>query len=153
MDALQDAIYRTVHDGHPRGAVGLAPLIGMKSGTLNNKADPAHDSELTLRESIPLMRETRDYQILATLAAAVDHAVIPLGDFSGTSDTELLDLYAKYHSKVGKAAGEVSKALADGRITQAEVREVRQAFIRAARANLAFVARLEAIAEPEAGDA
>ena len=149
IDALQDAIYRTVHNGHPRGAVGLAPLVGMKSGTLNNKADPAHDSELTLRESLPIMRTTFDYQVLATLATAVDHAVIPLGDFSTTSDSELLDLYAKYHAKVGSAAGTVSQALADGKITRAEVREVRRAFICAARANLAFVARLEAIAEPD----
>jgi len=154
IDALSDAIYRTVHDGHPRGAVGLAPLVGMKPGTLNNKADPAHDSEMTLRESIPMMRQTRDYQILATLAAAVDHAVIPLGDFSSASDVELLDKYCDYHAELGQTAEAVRACLnmQGGRVMARDVRKVQREMIEDMQAGLAFLARLEAIAEPDDDD-
>lgn len=148
IDALAAAIYRTVHNGHPRGAVGLGPLIGVRASYLQNKADPSHDAELTLRESIPLMRETGDYAILATLAAAVDHAVIPVGDYSKTSDAALLDLYCEYHADLGQTAEAIRAALGhpEARITQADVRRVRREMIEDMQAGLAFLARLESLA-------
>ena len=151
IDALADAIYRTVHNGHPRGAVGLGPLIGVRASYLQNKADPAHDAELTLRESIPLMRETGDLSILATLAAAVDHAVIPVGDFSKTSDAALLDLYCEYHADLGQTAEAIRDALghAHARITRADVRRVRREMLEDIQAGLAFLARLESLAEDD----
>lgn len=151
IDALADAIYRTVHNGHPRGAVGLGPLIGVRASYLQNKADPSHDAELTLRESIPLMRETGDYAILATLAASVDHAVIPVGDYSKTSDAALLDLYCEYHADLGQTAEAIREALgkADTRITRADVRRVRREMLEDIQAGLAFLARLESLAEDD----
>lgn len=157
IDALEQAIYDTVHAYRGRrgrrGALALAPRIGMNPGTLNNKAYPGHESQLSLRESIPLQLVAGDFRILDTYAAELNHHVIPRGDFDRTSDSELLDLYAKYHAQVGQAAGAVSQALADGRVTKAEVRRVRAEFLNAARANLEFVARLDAIAEDDDGDA
>ena len=147
IDALADSIYRTVHDGHPRGAVGLGPLVGVRANYLSNKADPAHDAELTLRESIPLMRTTQNYSILATLAAAVDHAVIPLGEFKRCSDTELLDLYCQYHEELGQTAKSIRKCLAHGRVPTNLVRHTKREMIEDMQAAFALLARLEAIAE------
>jgi hypothetical protein len=157
FDALAMAIYRTVHDwrpadpAQPRGAVGLAPLVGMRPGTLSNKADPAHDSELTLREAIPVMRTAGDFQILAALAADVGHGIIPLGEFSKTHDLELLDLYAKHHAEIGETAAAIREALAapNGRISRKAVRQVRRELIEDAQTGLEFLSRLEALAEDD----
>ena len=146
IDALADAIYRTVHDGHPRGAVGLGPLIGVRSNYLNNKADPSHDAELTCREAIPLMRQTGDVQILATMAAAVEHGVIPLGDFSGCSDMELLDLYCKYHEELGETARAIHAVVsAGGNISVDKVRAVKGEMIEDIQASFRLLSRLEAL--------
>lgn len=149
MDALSDAIYRTVHDGHPRGAVGLGPLVGVKANYLNNKADPAHDAELTCREAIPLMRQTGDVRILATMAAAVDHGIIPLGDYSQCTDVEILDLYCKLHAELGETAQAIRAALAAGKVSRSAVRTVRREVIEDIQAAFAVVARLEALVEVE----
>lgn len=153
IDALEQAVHDTVHQYRGphgrRGATALAPRIGMNPGTLNNKAYPGHESQLSLRESIPVQLVTGDFRILHAYADELNHLAVPRGDFSNTSDAELLDLYAKYHAQVGNAARAVSHALADGRVTRDEVRQVRAEFINAARANMEFVARLEAIAEDD----
>ena len=147
MDALSDAIYRTVHDGHPRGAVGLGPLIGVRAGYLNNKADPAHDAELTCREAIPLMRQTGDSRILATMAAAVDHGVIPLGRFESCSDMELLDLYCQYHAELGETAAAIRDLLKAGQhIGRDQVRHVKREIIEDIQASFRLLSRFEALA-------
>ena len=149
IDALAQAIHDTVHqfDG---GAMALAPRVGMNPGTLNNKAYPDNvDAQLNLRESIPLQRETRDYRILATYAHLLDHAVIPLGDFSGCSDVELLDLYAGYHVEIGETAGHIRTALASKQISRSHLRTVRREMIEDIQAGLSFLARLEALADDD----
>jgi len=137
IDALDQAIYDTIHGfaapGGERGATALAARVGMNAGTLNNKAYPGHDSQLTLRESVPVQRETRCYQILHTYAA-------------------LLDLFCDYHAEVGEVSGSVRDCLADGRVTREELRVVQQRFIRAAKAGMEFLSRLEAIAEDDDGE-
>jgi len=155
IDALDQAIYDTIHDfraaNGERGATALAPRIGMNPGTLNNKAYPGHESQLTLRESVPVQREARDYRILAEYAICLDHAVIPLGDFSRTSDAALLDLYCEYHAEIGQTAEAIRDALAiNATITRADARKVRRELIEDMQAGLAFLARLDGlVAEDE----
>jgi hypothetical protein len=150
IDSLDQAIYDTIH-GYKGGAVSLAPRVGMNPGTLNNKAYPGHDAQLTLRESIPIQREARDFKILHTYASCLDHAVIPLGDYSRTTDLELLDLYARYHAELGQTAQAIRECLAGegGRITRRDVRQVRRELIEDNQAGLEVLARLEGIAEDD----
>lgn len=144
---LDDAIHRVVHD-YPGGAVALAPRVGMRPGTLSNKANPGCvEHNMTLLESIPIQRESHDYRILHAYAANLDHVAVPLADYSGVSDVELLDAYASYHAEVGRLAGEIRDALADGRITQHELAAIRTASDEAARARQGLLMRLEALAE------
>ena len=153
IDALEQAIYDTIHgykgSGGHNGAVGLAARIGMNPGTLNNKAYPGNDHHLTLRESIPIQRETRDFRILAEYAACLDHAIIPIGDFSRTGDAELLNLYCTYHMEIGETAEAVLEALQQGAISRQLVRKIRRELIEDMQAGLAFLARIEALAEDE----
>ncbi|MDA3932850.1 MAG: hypothetical protein PF630_00665 [Gammaproteobacteria bacterium] len=129
IDVLAQAIHDTVH-GFKGGAIKLAVLCGMNPGTLNNKAYPDNDqAQLNLHESIPLQRAANDYRILHAYAHLLDHAVIPLGDFSDSSDLELLDLYVSYHVEVGETAGHIREAIAARRIRREHVRRVRREMI------------------------
>lgn len=153
IDLLEDAIYRTIHEAQG-GAIGLAPRVGMNPGTLNNKAYPGHEAQLNLCESVPIQRDTQDFRILHSYAHVLDHAAIPLGDYSRTSDLELLDSYARYHAEIGQTAIAIRATLAGegGRITRRMVREVRRELVEDMQAGLEVLARLEAIAEDECDD-
>lgn len=151
IDALDQAIHDTVHqyrapDGRV-GAVALAARVGMNAGTLNNKAYPGHDGQLTLRESIPIQRQADDFRILAAYAAELDHGVIPLGDFSDCSDMQLLNLYASYHADIGETAAAVRDAIEADSLTRDHVRTVRRELVEDMQAGLAMLARLEALVD------
>lgn len=150
IDLLEDAIYRTIHEA-PGGAIGLAPRVGMNPGTLNNKAYPGHEAQLNLRESVPIQRDTQDFRILHSYCHLLDHAAIPLGDYSRTSDAELLDLYCEYHADIGQTAEVIRLALVtpNGRIRRRDVRRVRRELLEDLKAGLEFLARLEGMAEDE----
>ena len=157
IDALDQAIYDTIHDYRgrrgQRGATALAPRVGMNPGTLQNKAYHGHESQLSLRESIPIQLQTGDFRILNTYCEELGFVAMPIGDFSGVSDLALLDLYADYHAEIGEAAWAISDSLADGRITRTEVRRVQRELMQATSAGLAFLARMEALAEEDDPDA
>lgn len=130
MDQLDEAVFYTVHDfkkGAKRGAVALAPLVNLRPGTLSNKANPEQEHQLSLHESILVMRATRDYRILYALSAILDHTPpIPFPDFDDTSDMDLLDAYASYHAEIGETAQAIRDALQDREITQEEFNRIEQ---------------------------
>lgn len=150
MDLVEKAIYETVHGyraGANRGAVALAPRVGMRAGTLSNKADPAMEShQLTLRESIPIQQIAQNFSILYAYAAVLDHCAVELGDFNQTSDVEMLDLYCEYHARIGTGAQALRNALQDRRITFIEARNVKCALLEQIRAGMELQARVEALA-------
>ena len=149
IGALDRAVYETVH-GYvdprtgQRGAVALAPKLGMQPGTLSNKANPLQEHQLTLRESIPLQLSAWDFQILKAYARELGHAVYALPT-PHVSDIELLDQYAAFHAAVGEKAEALRNALADGRVVPAEVQEVKRALYEVVASGLAVVTRLEVL--------
>ncbi len=150
-DELDEAIYRTVHeyrDGNRAGAVALAPRINMNAGTLSNKANPGMEQhQLTLRESIPLQLATGRTDIAAAYAQALGGVYVPLGDFSGTSDTELLNIWAGMDEQDGRMAGAAREVLEDGRVTREELRRLKREVWRSIQVRLEFYHRMEAICD------
>lgn len=151
--ALETAAYETVHGyvdpvTKKRGAVALAPKMGIAPGTLSNKVNVTMDHQLTLRESIPLQLVSGNFAILAAYNQALGHVgyQLPAVDES-ISDVALLEQYASMHAELGALAGNVRSALRDGRITSEEVQGIRTAFDATARAGLCFLARLEALVD------
>ncbi len=148
---LDEAMWAVVHE-FPRlarrksGAVGLAPLVGMRPGTLSNKVNPDLDSHhLTVHEAVAIQNAAKDFRILQAEAAILNHAVIPLGDFSRVSDVELLDAYAALHEQIGEHARAIRETLEDGRIERVEVDRVRREFFEVVQAGFAFILRLEGL--------
>ena len=150
-DPIDVAIYETVHQykdprSRQRGATGLAPRVNMQPGTLNNKANPAQEHQLTLRESVPIQLTTGDYRILHRYAAALGHVAYPLPD-GESSDVELLTQYAAFHAAVGAKSAAIREALVDGRITTSELTDIRQCFDSMVRAGLSLMLRIEGLAD------
>lgn len=150
---LDDAVHATVHDYRDpltgqRGAAALAPLMGMSSGTLNNKVNPTMpDHKLGLAESITLQVVSKEFRILHCYARTLGHCAWPLPPVSAQGDVELLDAYAEVHAKAGTVARAIRAALADRRITSAEVAAIREAFDAQVRAGLALLGRFDGLAE------
>lgn len=149
---LDSAIHATVHEyvnplTRQRGAVALAPRVGMPAGTLSNKANPTMpDHKLGLVESVVVMISSDDYRILHALNAAVGHCGYRLPPHSNSSDVEILDAYAAAHEKTGLKARAIRDALKDGNITTSELADVRLKFDDEVRAGLEMISRLEALA-------
>lgn len=150
---LDDAVYATVHDYRDpltgqRGAAALAPLMGMSPGTVSNKANPTMpDHKLGLYESITLQVISKDYRLLYSYARTLGHCAWPLPPVSAQGDVELLDAYAEMHAKAGTVARTIRAALADRRITEAEVNAIREAFDAQVRAGLALLSRFDGLAQ------
>lgn len=153
FDRLDRALYDTVHGyvdrkARSRGAVALAPKVGLQPGTLSNKVNPQMDThQVGLRESIPLQLAAGDYRILAAYASVLGHVVYALPGDAIASDLELLTQYSEFHANVGKHSGVIREALRDGRISAAEIASVRQAFEELVRSGLSVLHRLEALAD------
>lgn len=150
---LDTAIYETVHGyrdpvTRERGAAALAPKVNLSSGSLSNKASPTMpDHRLGLVESVPIQLITGDFRILHAYSAALGHCAWKLPLHSSASDVELLDAYATVHEQAGKVAASIRSALADRRITAAEVAQIRGNFDAEIRAGLELLARLDGLAE------
>lgn len=148
---LEIAIHDTVSEfrcprTRSRGAVGLAPHLGMQPGTLSNKANPSMEThKLALTEAVPLQLAANDFRILHAFAADLGHCAWPLPDASQASDMAVLDAYAEVHARAGEKCRAIRDALADNRITRAELQEIRALFDQEVRAGLELIARLEAL--------
>lgn len=145
FDSIDEAIYKVVHD-HPGGAAKLAALVNMNAGTLSNKANPGMEfHQLTVKEAVAIQNVRKDYRILQAQATELSFAVVPLGNFEGVSDVEVLTAYANYHSCIGTTSAAVSEVLEDRRITRQEYERVKEEFFHAASTGLEFLNRMEAL--------
>lgn len=76
---------------------------------------------------------------------ALGRVGVEVGDYSGTSDLELLDLWAHWLAEQGRTAARIREALSDGVIDEQEFVDIRREVFRDLGAELALLARLEAI--------
>lgn len=145
FDSIDEAIYGLIHD-QKGGAARLAPLVNMNPGTLANKANPAMENHhLTVKEAVAIQNTTQDFRLLAAEALVLNHAIVPLGDFEGVSDLEILTAYANYHSEIGTTSVVIAEALNDQRVTRKEFQSVRKEFFQAVSTGLEFLNRMEAL--------
>jgi hypothetical protein len=153
FDRLDVAIHETVHGyvdpaTRQKGAVALAPRVGVAAGTLSNKANPLMpDHKLGLAESVVVQVASGDYRILHAYAAVLRHCAYPLPETGDPDDVEVLECYALLHQRIGEKAAAVRQALADRVITAAEVAQIRDLFDEMVRAGLCLVSRLEDLAQ------
>lgn len=94
------------------GVEKLAPLMGLRPGTLYNKADAGDDThnQPTLRDVVMVTQITGDTRVLDALNLTFGRAAYDCTQHEDTSDEDLLTLLAD----LGRETGEFHGALAAG---------------------------------------
>lgn len=118
---ITDAAYATVHD-YPGGAASLAPRLGMPQAVLNSKVNPnTRTHHLMLEEALRVMVLTGDHRILRAQCDELGYLPPIPRQVVEVSDAALLETYTRLMSELGDFSREFHAALADGRITNAEI--------------------------------
>lgn len=135
---VSDAAYTTVHE-YPGGSESLAPRLGMTAAVLRNKVNPHNDrNRLTLEEADRLIGLTGDTRILQALQA--NHDALLSSD-AGTGN--ITDLVLDINSAGGDFARTIREALADGVISNREMKDIANAGMASQRVIIALLNRLQ----------
>lgn len=142
---LIDAAHKTVHD-YPGGSQSLGPRIDMSPAVLRNKVNPNNETHhLTLAEADEIMSVTGDHRILHALAA--EHGYVLQKAADATTEGTVLQLLLRANAAEGDLDKALNDALADGRLTQNELKEVLAKNMTQASAQMALMRKLCAIVE------
>lgn len=144
-----DAAYRVAHDFPDRGAVGLAARLDKHPGTFLNELSPGCETaKLGLGTAVAMSLATGDPRILHAFADALGFVAIRRPSPSDeASDQALLDLFLSRDAQVGRFANVVQQALADGRVTPAEMKEICREAYQAVQTILDIRARLAGLVD------
>lgn len=125
----------------------LAPQMGMKAGTLWNKADADADShnQPTLRDVVALTQLTGDTRVLDALNEMFGRAAFDVSPHAQVSDAALLELLTQLGIEKGEFHQALHDALTDGRFTAKELQLIRGRAFDLVGALMTLVARVEGL--------
>jgi hypothetical protein len=125
-------IFKGVPKGHPAnvfeafrqlayrfGVAELAEQMGIRPGTLYNKADADEDThhQPTLRDVVLATRLTGDMRVLDALNESFGRAAFDISQCAEQSDDALLELFTDYGSENGEFCSALRNALRARRFT------------------------------------
>jgi hypothetical protein len=143
---ILDAFHQTVHDA-PGGCESLAPRMDMSAAVLRNKANPNNAANKPLLvDADRVMGLTGDYRVLHALARNHGFVCVKVEE-GAASDMAVLELVTRVMAAEGDVGTEVTRALADGRVTQDELERIHAAIKKAEGALEQMFARLKGMAE------
>lgn len=125
----------------------LATQMGMRPGTLYNKADADAEShnQPTLRDVVLLSQLTGDLRVLDALDAMFNRASFDVTPYAVTSDAALLELVTQMGIENGHFHGALNAALLDGRFTLEELQRLRKEALEMVSALMTVVKRVEGL--------
>lgn len=129
------------------GVPELAQLMGIKPGTLYNKADADQDThhQPTLRDVVLATGLTGDNRVLDALDEQFGRAAFDVRPMSHVSDEALLELLARLGNESGEFHGALHTALVDKAFTSMEMNQIRAEAFDMVSALMTLVARLEGL--------
>lgn len=154
--------FKNVVTGHPSspfdafrqlcytfGVTELAQQMGLKPGTLYNKADADEEThhQPTLRDVLLATRLTGDMRVLDSLDEAFGRAAFDVSHMDDASDMALLDLVANLGAESGEFHGALRDALIDKKFTVEDLVAVRAEAFDMVSALMTLVARLEGLVD------
>jgi hypothetical protein len=136
--AFRDVVYR-------HGVDRLAPLMGLRAGTLYNKADAGDDShnQPTLRDVVLLTQATGDMGVVDALNETFGRAAYDCATHETTSDEALLELLANLGAESGNFHQALAQGLKERRFSEASMRHIRGEAFDMVSALMVLVKRLE----------
>lgn len=139
LEAFRAAVF-SYRDGVP----ALADMLGTSPTMLYNKANP-HDTShpATLADAAMVIRETKSTLVAQAVAHISGGAFIPLGLKRFTANEEVLALVTAWMREQGVFFAAFDEAIADGKVTPKEHRELTKQAHQVVTACLDLVSRLE----------
>jgi hypothetical protein len=154
--------FKNVAHGHPAnafeafrqlaysfGVPELAQCMGLKPGTLYNKADADEEThhQPTLRDVLLATRLTGDMRVLDAMDEQFGRAAFDVSHMDEQSDEALLELLASLGAESGEFHAALRQALADKRFSTQELVHVRAHAFDMVSALMTLVARLEGLVD------
>lgn len=152
--------FKNVPTGHPAnpfeafrqlaytfGVVELAQQMGLKPGTLYNKADADEEThrQPTLRDVLLATRLTGDYRVLDALNEQFGRAAFDVTPHTQLSDEALLELFLTLGKEVGEFHSVARSALLDRNFNVQSLNVIRGEAFDMVSALMTLVARLEGL--------
>ncbi|MCV2349323.1 phage regulatory CII family protein [Paucibacter sp. Y2R2-4] len=123
----------------------LAAFMGIKTGTLYNKADAGEEThnQPTLRELVLATHYRGDLRVIEALNRMFGRASFDCAQYAGTSDEALLELLANFGKETGEFNSALLQGLAEKRFSLDAARRVRAEAFDAVSALMSLVKRIE----------
>ncbi|MFN3303157.1 MAG: phage regulatory CII family protein [Roseateles sp.] len=147
--SVYEAFRELVYVGGARGVEEAAAFLGIRTGTLYNKADASDDSHAqpTIKDLVQLTHYRGDTRAIDALNEMFGRACFDVGRFEQHSDEALLELLCTLGSEHGEFHGALHRALQDKRFTAEELANVRAEAFDVVSALMTLVARLEGLVD------
>lgn len=131
------------------GVPELALQMGVKPGTLYNKADADEEThhQPTLRDVVLATRLSKDLRVLDALDAQFGRASYDLTQHACVSDAALLELLAKLGMEFGEFHSALHVALSGHAFKQEDLRVIRAEAYEMVSALMTLVTRLEGLVD------
>lgn len=131
------------------GVQELAPQMGLKPGTLYNKADADEDThhQPSLRDVVLATRLTGDMRVIEALDAHFDRASFDLAHLSEVSDQALLELLASLGAEIGQFHSAFLGALNEKEFTAYDLSSIKSEALDVVGALMKLVKRLEGLVD------
>jgi hypothetical protein len=150
---LKLAMHETVQQ-YPGGLPDLARKLGMRDFDLHKKTSPEFPGEfLNIHDVLKLMLETGDYTVLHAMANLLDYTCVPIPQYRGSNDMELLDAWSSWSDERGDTVAAIHQALNDGVIDRQEVSAIEKGVFEDFETELALLARLELMIQEDSREA
>ncbi|MPS27576.1 MAG: hypothetical protein E2576_11085 [Alcaligenaceae bacterium] len=121
---VTDALYHAVHD-YPGGAEALAVRMGISASSLQHKVNPRYPTaHCSPEEMVEIVELTGDTGPLIAIAHRLRAVVTFLPALADECDDGLMSRTAEACREFGELIAEVGEAVADGRVTDNELRRV-----------------------------
>lgn len=132
---------------YAHGVPALAEKMGLKPGTLYNKADSDDDThhQPTLRDVVLATRLTGDMRVLDALNEHFGRAAFDVTPHRAMSDEALLELFLTLAKEVGEFHGVARSALLDRNFNTQSLNAIRAETFDMVSALMTLVARLEGL--------
>jgi hypothetical protein len=147
MNHLLDAFYNLVHKVYPGGATALAPRLDKSSTTLCHEVRPPHGSsaKLGLMDAIEIM-ELTDARPLQLICQRFGGMFVPLPQL-GSQHENTMAHTAAVATEFSDVLREVSIKLADGHVSDNDLRSIQKEWGELLSAGQAMLAHLAALNE------
>ena len=134
---------------YAHGVPELAKAMGIKPGTLYNKADADEEThhQPTLRDIVLATELTGDMRVLDALDAQFGRAAFDVTPMAHVSDEALLELLTRLGSESGEFNGALHRALLEKRFTALDMAQVRAEAFDMVSALMTLVQRLEGLVD------